>query len=147
MSSLSHSCTVGLDCGVFTSLIKTIKNALDGFFRSREITKIAKIYHGDFEYDLVPDTAIKNFNNMKKVTSVDAGSLYIYIFEYANYKGQYQILGPGEKAQVGICGSLVVGMRPVSIDEIQKSRRSLAGFWELAGPMYIMHFSSGYRYS
>lgn len=146
MSSLSHPCQHGLDWAV-SNPVKRLMKSLEGFFKSKEITKIAKIYHGKFSYDLVPDTAIKDFYNMTKVTSLDAGDCYIGVFEKPGYQGQYQIVRPGEKAELSECGSIIISMQPFSVDFVREKAQPPAGFWELTGPMYIFHFSSGYRYA
>ncbi|MFZ5650004.1 MAG: hypothetical protein ACOY4I_04005 [Bacillota bacterium] len=145
MSSLSHSCRHGMDLALANPFSAIIK-ALDRFFRSKEITKTAKIYHGEFSYDLVPNTSISTFDNMAKVTSVDCGDCYIGVFEGARYQGQCQILKPGEKAQIGGCGSIVVSMQPIPVDVFRNNARSPAWCWELSGPMYLWHFSSNYKY-
>lgn len=129
-----------------TALGRIVKN-IAGFFRSKEITRIARIYHGDFTYALTPNTAIKNFYNMKKVTSIDAGDCYICIFEDPQYQGDYTIIGPGEKAQLNGCGSVVISLHRFSVDLVRSEARPPSGFWELDGPMYLWHFSSGYRYA
>lgn len=145
MSSLSHPCRHGLDLA-FSSPVAGIKKALTKFFRSKEITRIAKLYHGIFSYDLVPNTAISNFDNMTKVTSVDSGDCYICVFECARYQGQYKILEPGEKAQIGGCGSVVISMQPIPVDIFRNNARSPAWCWELSGAMYLLHFYPAYRY-
>ena len=107
---------------------------------------MAKIYHDKFSYDLVPDTAINNFRQMNKVTSVNAGNLYVYIFEGEQYQGRCQVLNPGEKALTGNCGSVIISLRPISVEESQKSGCAPAKYWELPGSMYVLHFSSIYKY-
>lgn len=145
MSSLTHPCENGLDWAPANPM-KRLKKLLEGFFKSKEITKIAKIYHGEFSYELVPNTAIKDFYNMNKVTSLESGDCYICVFEKPQYQGQYQIIGPGERAELGDCGSIIVSMETFSVDAVRNSAHPPGGFWELSGPMYIFHFSSGYRY-
>lgn len=146
MSSLSHPCTNGLDWSI-SSPLKRLKKSLAGFFKSEEITRTAKIHHGKFSYDLVPNTAIKDFFNMTRATSLDTGDCYVCVFEEDHYQGQYQIIGPGEKVELGSCGSIIVTIKPIAMDAVRNSGHAPAGFWELSGPMYIFHFSSGYKYA
>lgn len=107
---------------------------------------MAKIYHDKFSYDLVPNTAINSFKQMNKVTSVNAGNLYVYTFEGEQYQGHCRVLNPGEKALIGNCGSVIISLRPISIEVVQQERCAPAGYWEMAGAMYVLHFSSIYRY-
>lgn len=116
------------------------------FFKTKPISKTAKIYHGNYAYNLIPDTAINDFMNMHKVTSVVAGDCYICVFEKPHYQGNYYMIGPGEKAEVATCGSIIVGMQKFSIDMARNNRCLSPRFWELSGPVYQWHFSSGYRY-
>jgi|GEM_PF-760434 len=146
MSSLSHSCRRNL-IPAFSNPTAGIKKALERFFRSKTIARLARIYHGKFSYDLVPDTAISTFENMARVTSVDSGDLYICVFEDARYQGQYHIVSPGEKAQIGCCGSVVISMRPIPVDVFRNNARSPAWCWELPGSMYVWHFSPGCKYT
>lgn len=145
MSSLTHPYSHGLDWAP-SNTMKRLKNLLEGFFKSKVITKVAKIYHGKFSYELVPDTAIKDFYNIKKVTSIESGDCYLCVFERSQYQGQYQIISPGERAELGDCGSIIVSTQTFSVDAVKNDARLPAGFWELSGPMYIFFFSSGYRY-
>lgn len=146
MSSLSHPCSQGLELSA-ANPFKRFKKALAGFFKSEEITKSAKLYHGKFSYDLVPNTAISDFFNMNKPTSLDTGDCYICVFEEPRYQGQYQIISPGEKAELGSCGSLIVSIKPFAVESARSSGHAPSGYWELSGPMYIFHFSSGYKYA
>ncbi|MEW6697970.1 MAG: hypothetical protein ACOY35_02510 [Bacillota bacterium] len=127
-------------------LASLFRKALTGFFRSKQITKTAKIYHGDFFYDLVPDTAINSFDNMPRVTSIDTGDLYICVFEESCYRGNYQILKPGEKVILGQCGSAIISLHPIPIDRFRHDGRPPLWCWELSGHMYIWRFSSNYKY-
>lgn len=145
MSSLSQTSDRGLSWVPALRLQKFI-NQLEGFFRTPTITKQARIWHGDFSYKLVQNTAIKNFQNMNPVTSIDAGDCYVCIFEDTDYQGSYRIIGPGEKAQVGRCNSVVVSNCKFSINTVRHTFSPPPGYWELDGPMYLAHFSAGYRY-
>lgn len=127
----------------FHKLVKTLK----GFCAQKEITHAARLYHGKFSYGLVPNTAISDVSNMIKATSLDSGDCYIYIFEQPHYQGQYWIVGPGEKVDIGYCGSLITSEYPISIAAAQKSGRAPEQCWEMDGPMYLMHFYAAYRYS
>lgn len=145
MSSSSHTCNHGLEW-VSSSAVQYLRGILEGFFKSREITKTARIFHGEFSYGLVPNTAITDFHNMNRVTSLDSGDCYICIFDEPRYQGQYRIVGPGERAEVGSCGSIIISTNALSINAVRDDASPPAGFWELSGPMYLLHFSPGYRY-
>ncbi len=145
MSSISQTGNRGLDWAAASGLKRIIKS-LEGFFRTSSVTKHARIWHGDFSYKLVQNTAIKNFQNMSSVTSIDAGDCYICIFECAEYQGNYHIMGPGEKAQVGNCASIVISNCKFSVDSVRREAAPPPGYWEMDGPMYLMHFSAGYRF-
>lgn len=142
------SANTGEGCMGWTTpdLMRKIKGLLEGFCRTTGNNKKARIWHGVFSYPLIPNTAIKNFHNMSPVTSIDAGNCYVCIFEHDNYQGNYQIICPGEKIQVGNCASVVVGAQKLSVDAVRKNTVFPNGYWEMDGPMYMMHFSSGYRY-
>lgn len=147
MSSISQT---GENCGgwVVPGIIQRLWKPLAGFFRNTDsgTGKRARIWHGIFSYPLVPDTAIRNFNNMSPVTSISSGDCYICIFERDNYQGDYQLVGPGERVRVNHCASLVVSARKFSIEAVRKNAAPPGDYWEMDGPMYMMHFSSGYRY-
>lgn len=128
------------------NLMQKIKGLLEGFFRTTDSTKKARIWHGIFSYPLIPNTAIRNFHNMSGVTSIDAGNCYVCIFEEDDYEGEYRIICPGEKVQVGNCASLVVSSQKISVSALRMRTAFPGGYWEMDGPMYMMHFSSGYRY-
>jgi len=128
-----------------SNILKRIRDVLDGFFRVPEVTKRARIWHGDISYSLVPNTSIRSFNCMSPVTSVDAGDCYICIFDKDVYKGSYQIIGPGEKALVNNCASLVVSLRKISVESVRNSTST--EYWEMDGPLYMAHFSKAYRYA
>jgi hypothetical protein len=126
--------------------MKHLKNLLEGFFKSEELTRMAKVFHGEFSYELVPNTAIRDFYNMNKVTFIESGDCYVCVFDAPQYQGQYRIVGPGEKVVVGDCGSIVVSTQTFPVDVVRNNTRPPDGFWELSGPMYLFHFSPGYRY-
>jgi len=145
MSTISQT---GDRCGSFTvyDILDRLFKSLTGFARTRTISRTAKIYHDDYAYDLIPDTAINDFKNMRRVTSVEAVDCYVCIFEKPFYQGGYFIIGPGERAGVGACGSVIVSMQKLSVDMTRKNARPPDRFWELSGPMYQWHFAAGYRY-
>ncbi|SFQ94613.1 hypothetical protein [Desulfoscipio geothermicus] len=145
MSAISQT---GDHCGSFAvkGFLRRLLKSLTGFARTKTISRTAKIFHGDYAYDLIPDTAINDFMNMRRVTSVDAGDCYVCIFEKPLYQGGYFIIGPGERADVGACGSVIVGMQKFSVNMARKNARLPDRFWELSGPMYQWHFAAGYRY-
>jgi len=145
MSIHSHSSEHYSGIGI-CHLVSQIRKTIAGFFRSKHITKTAKLYHDNFSYDLVPDTAINSFANMPRVTSVDTGDLYICVFEEPHYQGEYQILKPGEKVILGQCGSIVISLHPVPVDSFRSNARPPSWCWELSGHMYIWRFSSNYKY-
>ncbi|MBF7083281.1 hypothetical protein IT084_09870 [Desulfallas sp. Bu1-1] len=131
------------------NILQRLLKSLEGFYRNTDtnINKRARIWHGIFSYPLIPNTAIRNFNNMSPVTSINSGDCYICIFEHDNYQGNYQIIGPGEKVQVNNCASVVVSTQKFSIEAVRKNAAPPKDYWEMDGPMYMMHFSSGYRYA
>ncbi|SFQ94622.1 hypothetical protein [Desulfoscipio geothermicus] len=145
MSSVSHAGNKYLDWIPGISLQHLIKS-LEGFFRRPEITKRARIWHGNFSYPLIPDTAIKSFHYMSPATSIDAGDCYVCIFDDEQYRGNYQVIGPGEKAQVSQCASVVISDRKIPVESVRRNGQPPGGFWELDGPMYVMQFSRAYRY-
>ena len=125
--------------------LKKLKKILFGFFSTDSCVRTARIFHGQYCYDLVPGTAISNFNNMGKVTSVVAGDYYICIFEKPCYQGEYTIICPGEEINEGQCGSIVVSNSGIPAEAIRKNHRPPLDFWELPGPMYQCYFHKGYR--
>ncbi|SFG27130.1 hypothetical protein SAMN05660649_01218 [Desulfotomaculum arcticum] len=146
MSSVSQTVDKNVEWAapnVFKRLIKSFV----GFFSTNDVSKKARIWHGGFSYSLIPNTSIRNFHNMNPVTSIDAGQCYICVFDQDNYQGNYQMLGPGEKVQLNNCASLVVGTEKFSIGAVRNNAAPPKGFWEMDGPMYMAHFSSGYRYA
>lgn len=145
MSAISHGCEKGLDFVLqnpFKKLFKTLK----GYFTTREVSHVARLYHGDFSYELVQNTAISSFHNMNKITCLDSGDCHIYVFERPNYQGHYWIVSPGEKVDVNQCGSLIASAQAISIEAVSKSGQPPEWCWELLGPMYLMHFYAAYRY-
>lgn len=125
--------------------LKKLKKILFGFFSTDSCFRTARIFHGRHCYDLVPGTAINNFNNMGKVTSVEAGDYYICVFEKPGYQGEYTIICPGEKITEGQCGSVVVSSCGIPAEAIRKNFTPPRDFWELPGPMYQCYFHKGYR--
>lgn len=145
MSGFSHTGNSCYDWAPAIKLHRLIKS-LEGFFKTSTVSKHARIWHGDFSYKLVQNTAIKSFKNMNPVTTIDAGDCYVCIFDQCNYQGNYEIIGPGEKAQVGKCASIIVSNGKFSLDSARRNAMAPEGFWELDGPMYLAYFSAGYRY-
>lgn len=145
MSSLSH--TGQYISGVCVSnLAEKLKKTMAGFFRSKKITQTAKIYHGDFSYDLIPNTSINSFANMSNVTAIDTGDLHICVFEEPNYQGQYQILNQREKVIISNCGSVVISMQPVPVEMFRSNPRPPVWCWEMSAQKYLWHFFQNYRY-
>ncbi len=146
MSCATHT---GDKCMVWSpfNLLQYIAQAWEGFFRTPDLRKSARIWHGDFSYALVPNTSIRSFRNMSPVTSIAAGECYVCIFDDSRYQGQYQIIGPGEKVQVANCASVVVSTRKFSVEQVRRSAKPPQGYWELDGPVYLMNFSAAYRYA
>lgn len=129
-----------------TGVLSVIKKSLRALFEKPVETEHARIYHGDFSYKLVPGTSIRSLYNVGPVTNIDAGDCYVCIFEQPGYQGNYRIIGPGERIEARGCKSLVTSSRKIPVDSIRQGKKPPEGFWELDGPMYIMHFSSSYRY-
>ncbi len=144
MSSVTET-TRGFGWAPASGLSKLIKS-LEGFFRASGVTKQARVWHGGFSYKLIHNTAINSFQNMNPVTSIDAGDCYICIFERPGYQGNYHIIRPGEKEEMTNCGSLVVSDRKFSVDTVRRTAAAPPGYWEMDGPMYLMHFSAVYRF-
>jgi len=126
--------------------LEFLKKFVEGFFGSIKTARMAKVFHGGFSYELVPNTAIRDFYNMNKVTSLESGDCYVCVFDAPQFQGQYRILGPGEKAEVDGCGSMVVSTQAIPVNVIRNNTHPPDGFWELSGPMYLFHFYPGYRY-
>ncbi|MCL6638329.1 MAG: hypothetical protein K6T80_01435 [Firmicutes bacterium] len=146
MSAISHHYEQGLEFAVPNPLKKLAKT-LKGFFPGDDASKAARIYHGNFHYSLVPDTAISDFCNMKKITSLSSGDCLLYVFEKPRYQGRYWIVGRGETAGVEQCGSLIATTQPVALEAVQKSGIAPGHLWEMSGPKYLMHFYAAYRYA
>ncbi len=147
ISSTAEQCKNYDMAGAARDLLGSLRQYLEGFARRGAITKGAKIFHGEYSYDLLPDTAIIDFTNMARVTSVEAGECYVCIFTKPRYQGSYMIIGPGEKITPGACGSIVVGMRKLPVNAIRKNARPPDFFWELSGAKYQWHFATGYKYA
>ncbi|WP_347488355.1 hypothetical protein [Desulfoscipio sp. XC116] len=146
MSSISHTGNHGIELGT-PGVVQRLLRSLDGFFRTPCTSRQARIWHGNFSYPLIPNTSIRNFYNMTSVTTIDAGDCYICKFDEVGYQGDYQIIGPGEKAQITCCNSLVVSNQKISVTAVRYNSKPPAGYWEMDGPTYLAHFSSGYRYA
>ncbi|TYO95950.1 hypothetical protein [Desulfallas thermosapovorans] len=146
MSSISQTSNHGFELGI-ANVMQHLLKSLEGFFSAPNITKKARIWHGNFSYPLIPNTSIRNFYNMPPVTSIDTGDCYICVFEAIGYQGNYRIIGPGEKVQLNDCSSLVVSSQKFSVASIRHNAKPPAGYWEMDGPTYLARFSSGYRYA
>ncbi|AGL03005.1 hypothetical protein [Desulfoscipio gibsoniae] len=146
MSSISHADNHSINLGA-PSFVQRFIKSLEGFFRTTCTTRQARIWHGRFSYPLIPNTSIRNFHNMPRVTTIDAGECYICIFDEVGYQGNYQIIGPGEKAQLTGCSSIVVSSQKISVASVMQNSRPPVGYWEMDGPTYLARFSSGYRYA
>jgi len=127
------------------SLVNLFKS-LESFFRSGNVSKTAKIYHSNYSYELIPDTAIKDFMNMSRVTSIETGGLYICIFDKPSYQGNYYLAGPREKIKISGCGSIIASVRKLPIGMVQRMGIPPNNFWELTGSKYQWHFSDAYKY-
>ena len=146
MSAISHAET--RDGGlVINNIFSNISKILKGFFVTKDITRDTSIYHGDFSYNMVPDTAIRNFNNINNVTMLKAGDCYIYVFEKPGYQGSYCIIKPGETYRPEYCGSVIVSTRTVPVNAVSTNATPPEWCWEMSGPMYLWHFSPLYKYA
>jgi len=145
MSSLSYADDNRIELSELNILHK-IKKILFGFFGNGGVTRHARIWHGKFSYALVPETSIRSIGNLDPITVIDAGDSYICIFDQPGYQGSYRIIGPGERIRIDSCNSLVTSTQPIPVDAVMRDAKAPQGFWELDGPMYLMHFSSSYRY-
>ena len=146
MSSVSQAVDKKVDL-VAPGIIRRFLKSMEGFFSTQGVIKKARIWHSGFSYSLIPNTSIRNFHHMKPVTTIDSGDCYICVFEQDNYQGNYLLLGPGEKVQLSGCASLLVSTEKFSIASVRNNATPPKGFWEMDGPMYMAHFSSGYRYA
>lgn len=146
MSTISHAEAGGREI-VIHNLFSKIAKFLKGFFITREITRDTSIYHGDFSYNLVPDTAIRNFRNIKNVTMLKAGDCYVYVFEAPAYQGHYRIIKPGETYKPEHCGSIIVSTKTVPVAAVSADSTPPEWCWEMSGPMYLWHFSPFYKYA
>ncbi|MFZ5651495.1 MAG: hypothetical protein ACOY4I_11660 [Bacillota bacterium] len=129
-----------------SAIFKKFLKLMKGIFVKNEISRIARLYHVDFNYGLVPNTAINDFNNMSKINSLYSGDCYIYLFEKPHFQGWYSIIKPGERLETDVCGSIIISIEPISINEAQKAGRVPGCCWEMSGPMYLLHFYAAYRY-
>ena len=116
------------------------------FFSRRSITRAPRIYHGDYSYYPMPDTAFFNFLHMKQVTFVETGDCYVYIFDKPQYQGNYNIAGPKEVVPICNCGSMIISLKKLPIDMIQKDGKPPKEIWEASGASYQYHCSTGYKY-
>lgn len=145
MSGLSYADDKSI-AWTHTGIFDKVKKLLKVLFEGEEVNDHARIWHGDSSYKLVSGTSIRSIYNIGPVTSVDAGNCYVCMFDRADYQGDYRIIGPGEKIKVPGCKSIVTSVNKIPVESIRQGKKAPDGFWELDGPMYIMHFSSSYRY-
>jgi len=145
MSAISHHYEKGLAVDLPNPLHK-LARFVKGFFTMDGASRPGRLYHGHFNYGLVPDTAINDFNSMGEITSLHSGDCFVYVFERSHYQGDYRIIGPGETADVEHCGSLIASIRPISIEAVRKNTRAPEHCWEMTGPKYLIHFYAAYRY-
>ncbi|MCL6638855.1 MAG: beta/gamma crystallin family protein [Firmicutes bacterium] len=138
MSALPHALERNLAIE-WENPFKKLARKLKGFF-SGGATRTARLYHGEFSYELVPDTAVSDFNYMPRVTSLSTGDGYVYVFEQPHYRGRYWIIQPGQSVRFGECGSLIASSRPFSLEAVRQSGRPPEWCWELSGPLYVLHF-------
>jgi len=116
------------------------------FFRRKSITRAPRIYHGDYSYHSMPDTAFLNFTHMKHVTFVETGDCYVYIFDKPEYQGHYIIAGPKEVVPICTCGSMIISLKKLPVSMIQKEGKPPKEIWETSGVGYQYHCSMGYKY-
>lgn len=146
MSVTSRVYKPGLESDL-PALSKKLVRFFKCLFVNKEINHFARLYHADFSYGLVPNTAISDFSNMDKITSLYSGDCYVYLFQRNAFQGWYRIVNPGENIEIEECGSLIISTEPISIEEVQGKGRAPAYCWEMTGPMYLMRFYAAYRYS
>ncbi|HBV99031.1 MAG: hypothetical protein JL50_18715 [Peptococcaceae bacterium BICA1-7] len=146
MSVTSRAYEPGLE-GELSAPFKKLFKSIKGLFVNKEISRFARLYHMDFSYGLIPNTAVSDFANISKITSLYSGDCYVYLFQQAHYQGWYRIVGPGERIETDQCESLIVSLNPISLDEVQRTARAPEFCWEMSGPMYLMHFYAAYRYA
>ncbi|MCL6477192.1 MAG: hypothetical protein K6T65_02130 [Peptococcaceae bacterium] len=146
MSAISRSYKRCLEIDL-PVVFKGFGEAIKRIFSQKEVNHMARLYHVDFNYGLVPNTAISKFDNMSRIASLYSGDCYIYIFEKANYQGWYKVVAPCERTDVDECGSIIVSLNPVSIDAVQRKGRAPGHCWEMSGSMYLLHFYAAYRYA
>lgn len=146
MSVTSRVYEPGLE-GELSAPFKKLFKSIKYLFVKKDISRFARLYHMDFSYGLVPNTAVSDFNNMSKITSLYSGDCYVYLFQQPHYQGWYRIVGPGERMDTDKCGSLIISLNPISLDEVQKMARAPEYCWEMSGSRYLMHFYAAYRYT
>ncbi len=144
MSSISQT---GDNCSgiAVNGILARILKPLTGFFRSSGISKTAKLYHRDYSYEAVPDTAFCDFLYMPDLTLIKTGDCYVYIFEKPVYQGNYFIAGPGEVIPVLKCGSIIISTKKLPIAAIQ-NQGCPPGLWEVSGSRYQWHCAKAYKY-
>lgn len=146
MTSLCHHWEGGISLSL-KAVIDKFK-ALYGKYAGVHLVNSASVSHGDFQYNLVPNTAIFDFHNTRPVTEIVAGDCYVCIFEGENYQGMHLMLSPGETcSQPEACGSLIVSMEPFSINQVKETAQAPEWCWAMSGPRYIMNFSGSYQYA
>ncbi|MHB8155917.1 MAG: hypothetical protein ACYDEQ_00735 [Desulfocucumaceae bacterium] len=145
MSSISQT---GENCQgiVFENAASNFFKSLVSFFRSKPTARTPRIYHGDYSYNSMPDTAFYNFVHMKNVTFIETGDCYVYIFDEPKYQGNYIIAGPCEVVPVGQCDSMIISLKRLPINAIQKNRKPPKEIWEVSGASYQYHCSMSYKY-
>lgn len=127
------------------AVVKFVKSLVT-FFRRKPITRAPRIYHGDYSYNSMPDTAFFNFMHMKHVTFVETGDCYVYIFDEPQYQGSYIIAGPKEVVPMCKCGSMIISLKKLPVSMIQKDGKPPKEIWEVSGAGYQYRCSMGYKY-
>jgi len=145
MSAISETGEKGLYWAPALGISRIVK-VIESFFKTPGAINQARIWHGEFSYKLVQNTAIRSFQNMSPVTFIEAGDFYVCIFERAGYRGNYLMIRPGEKMPVTNCLSAVISRCRFSVHSVIRTSAPPQGYWEMDGPMYMMHFSAGYRF-
>ena len=146
MSAIPHSIGNNREIGLKNPFIQLLRY-LKGLFSCKETGHVARLYHGDLSYELVPDTAISNFHNIKKATSLYTGDGFVTLFDQPNYQGGHRIIAPGQRVDTAECNSLIISTRTFSIDAVRRRGQPPEWCWEFSGPMYVMHFYRAYRYA
>ncbi|TYO95935.1 hypothetical protein [Desulfallas thermosapovorans] len=145
MSSISHTYENCRDIASEGAVLKFIKS-ISTFFRRKSISRAARIYHGDYSYHSTHDTAFCNFMHMQRITFVETGDCYVYIFDKPNYQGSYIIAGPKEVVPVCKCGSMIISRKKLPVSIIQNNGKPPKGLWEVTGASYQYHCAMGYKY-